>query len=104
GTSTSKGQSGSYSVSDQIVGRELITPAEVGLLPNDECILFIRGIRPFKSKKFKLEKHRNYRQLADYNSDFYFDITEYNKVLKKRKEAEEKAEAEVTGSGGENGG
>lgn len=102
GTSTSKGQSGSYSVSDQIVSRELITPAEVGLLPNDECILFIRGIRPFKSKKFKLEKHRNYHQLADYNSDFYFDITEYNKILKKRKEAEEKIEAEVTGSGGEN--
>ncbi|MCD8214452.1 MAG: type IV secretory system conjugative DNA transfer family protein [Clostridiales bacterium] len=91
GTSTSKGQSGSYSVSDQIISRELITPAEVGLLPNDECILFIRGIRPFKSKKIRLDKCRNHQQLADFNSDMYFDIKKYNKVMKERKEAEEKA-------------
>ncbi len=66
-TSVSKGQSGSYSNSGQVVGRELITPDEVGLLSDVECILSIRGVRPFKSRKYMIERHKRYKQLADYN-------------------------------------
>lgn len=66
-TSESKGQSGSYSNSGQVVGRELITPDEVGLLGGNECILSIRGVRPFKSRKYIIEKHKRYKQLADYD-------------------------------------
>ncbi len=66
-TSISKGQSGSYSNSGQVVGRELITPDEVGLLGGNECILSIRGVRPFKSRKYIIEKHKRYKQLADYD-------------------------------------
>ena len=70
----SKGQSGSYSRNQQIIGRELLTPAEVGLLEMDECLVFIRGVKPFKSQKFKIESHKRYRELSDYNADNYFDI------------------------------
>lgn len=81
GTSTRKGMNGDLTVSDQIIGRELITPSEVGLLKNDDCILIIRGLPPFKSKKFRLETHRRYRQTSDYNSNNKFDIIEYNNKL-----------------------
>ena len=65
--SESKGSQGSYSNSGQVVGRELITPDEVGLLAGDECILSIRGVRPFKSKKYVIERHKRYKLLSDYN-------------------------------------
>ncbi len=81
GTSTTKGQQGSFSMQDQIIGSELITPAEVSLLRDDECLLFIRGLRPFKSKKFNIKAHRNYKKLSDYNEDNAFDIMEYYRKL-----------------------
>ena len=49
--SESMGQSGSYSKNYQILGRDLITPDEVGAMKGRECILKIRGCKPFKSKK-----------------------------------------------------
>lgn len=77
GSSVSKGQNGSFSQSEQIVGRDLMTADEVGRLDNSECILFIRGLKPFKSKKYKIERHKRYKQLSDYNSENAFDIKEY---------------------------
>jgi type IV secretion system protein VirD4 len=78
-SSTTKGTQGSYSLQDQILGRELITADEVGRLNNDECILFIRGVKPFRSKKYNLKSHRNYKKTADFKDENYFDILEYNK-------------------------
>ncbi|NLD48088.1 MAG: type IV secretory system conjugative DNA transfer family protein [Clostridiaceae bacterium] len=66
-TNESKGQSGSYSINNQVLGRELITPSEVGLLGGTECILSIRGIPPFKSQKFDITKHNKYKELSDYD-------------------------------------
>ena len=53
----STGHSGSYSTNYQIVGRELLTPDEVRMLDNSECILFIRGERPIIDKKYDILKH-----------------------------------------------
>ena len=83
GTSTQKGQYGSFTLNDQILGRELITADEVGRLPDDECMLFIRGLRPFKSKKFDITKHKRYKYLSDADPQNAFDITEYNQSLMK---------------------
>ena len=63
----SKGQSASVSINNQVVGRELITPAEVGLLGGTECILSIRGIPPFRSQKFDITKHDKYQELSDFD-------------------------------------
>jgi type IV secretion system protein VirD4 len=63
----SKGQTGGYSLNHQILGRDLITPSEVGLLADKECILSIRGVKPFKSLKFDIEKHSKYKRLADFD-------------------------------------
>ena len=81
-SSETKGTQGSYSLQNQILGRDLITPDEVGRLNNDECILFIRGVKPFKSKKYNLEKHPNYKKTGDYKKKYSFDIVKYNEKLK----------------------
>jgi len=66
-TNESKGQSGSYSINSQVLGRDLITPSEVGLLGGTECILSIRGVPPFKSQKFDITKHSKYIELSDFD-------------------------------------
>lgn len=73
-TSESRGQTGSYSMQYQIMGRDLITPDEVGSLAGRTCILRIRGCHPFKSQKFNIEKHKNYKLLSDASKDNWFNI------------------------------
>lgn len=76
----SKGQNGSYSMNQQVIARDLITPSEVGLLKTDECLLFIRGVKPFHSRKFDIEGHKRYKELADYDPANYFDPMQKNEV------------------------
>ena len=40
-------------------------PDEVGALDNKKCILFFRGLSPYLSDKFPLEKHKRYKELFD---------------------------------------
>ena len=65
GTSMSKSGKGSYSESYSVTARDLMTPDEVGLLPNDECIYMLRGVRPFRDKKHPYTTHPNYKLTAD---------------------------------------
>jgi type IV secretion system protein VirD4 len=75
----SHGQTASYSMNYQVLGRELITPDEAGNLKGRECILHIRGCRPFLSHKYDLEKHKNYRQLSDAEKSNWFVIEDRDK-------------------------
>lgn len=59
----SKGQQGSYSEADQILGHYLIDPAEIGRLERDECLVLITGLQPFKSKKYDCTKHPRYEEI-----------------------------------------
>ena len=61
----STGHSGSYSTNFQQTGRELLTADEVRLLDNNDGLLFIRGKRPIKDKKYNLLKHPNIKQTLD---------------------------------------
>ena len=94
-SSTTKGQQGSFSLQNQILGRELITPDEVGRLDNSECILFIRGLKPFKSKKYNLTKHKNYEKTGDSNDAFIFDIKKYYERKKAADAEHDKKVAEI---------
>lgn len=76
----SKGQSGSYSLNYQVLGRDLITPDEVGGLKGRECILKIRGCRPFRSKKYDIEDHRNFKLLSDSSESNWFEIAQRKDV------------------------
>ena len=64
----SRGQSESYSQNTQRVGRELMTMDELTTMPGDRCILQLRGLPPFYSKKYDLKQHPNYRYMAEYDS------------------------------------
>ncbi|MFR3237162.1 MAG: VirD4-like conjugal transfer protein, CD1115 family [Acutalibacter sp.] len=61
----SRGRNGSYSESIQQQGRELLTPDEVRLLDNQDCIVLIRGERPVMDKKYDLLKHPNLSYTED---------------------------------------
>ena len=58
-SSQSKGRSGSYSLSTQQTGRELLTPDEVRMLDNNKALVFIRGERPAMDDKYELMRHPN---------------------------------------------
>jgi len=86
-TSVTKGQSESHGQNFQKLGRELLTVDEIGVMDGAKCILQIRGERPFFSKKYDLEKHPNYRYLADHDPKNTFDVDKHlSTKLKIRKD------------------
>ena len=53
-----------YSTSDQIMGRALMTPDELRRMDNDLCIIFEKGLKPVKAKKYYYFNHKTmYNQL-----------------------------------------
>ena len=60
-----RGQSESYNQNNQRLGRELMTPSELATMPGDRCILQLRGLPPFYSKKYDLKQHPNYKYTAE---------------------------------------
>lgn len=61
----SSGRSGNYSTNYQQTGRELLTADEVRLLDNNYGLLFIKGERPIRDKKYDLLKHPRITQTLD---------------------------------------
>ena len=55
-----------YSENDQIMGRALMTPDELRRLDNNECIVFEKGIKPIRAKKYYWFKKQ--RIVKDLNS------------------------------------
>ena len=66
-----KGRSGSSSVNFQQTGRDLMTPDEIRMLPNNDALLFIRGEKPVRDKKYDIKKHPNVRRTADGEAKAY---------------------------------
>ena len=74
-----RGQSESYSQNIQRLGRELMTPSELATMPGDRCILQLRGLPPFYSRKYDLKQHPNYKFTAEADKKNAFDIERYMK-------------------------
>ena len=66
-----KGRSGSSSVNYQQTGRDLMTPDEIRMLPTNDALLFIRGEKPVRDKKYDIKKHPNVRRTADGEAKAY---------------------------------
>ena len=73
-SSRSQGRSSSSSSSYNQTGRELLTPDEVGRMPDTDCILIVRGELPFYGKKYDYVNHPNYKYTGDANKDNKYDI------------------------------
>lgn len=71
--SRSYGKSGSFSENWNKTGRELLTPDEIGVMDNNNCILFIRGLYPFFTTKYNYPRHQNYHMTGDANKKNMFD-------------------------------
>ncbi|MBQ4463554.1 MAG: type IV secretory system conjugative DNA transfer family protein [Eubacterium sp.] len=62
----SRGSTGSTSENYDVLGRELMNEYEVRLLPNDECILFVRGEEPLRDKKWYPWEHDEYEKARSF--------------------------------------
>lgn len=76
-TSNTRGQSESYGLNYQKLGKELKSQDELAVMDGGKCILQLRGVRPFFSDKFDITKHKNYKYLLDDNPKAEFDIGEF---------------------------
>ena len=79
----SRGQSESYNQNTQRLGRELMTPSELAPMPGDKCILQLRGLPPFFSKKYDLKQHPNYRYTAE--ADKTKNAFDLDKLINRRR-------------------
>ena len=52
------------SISDNIMGRSLLTPDELRRMDNDDCIIFVKGIKPVKAKKYWYYKYPMAKEMA----------------------------------------
>ena len=62
-TSTNRGQSESYGMNYQKLGKELKSQDELAVMDGGKCILQVRGVRPFFSDKFDITRHKQYPML-----------------------------------------
>ena len=88
-----RGQSESYSQNNQRLGRELMTPSELATMPGDRCILQLRGLPPFYSKKYDLKQHPNYKYTAE--ADKQKNALSLDKLINRRRRPGLAEECEV---------
>ena len=79
----SRGQSESYNQNTQRLGRDLMTPSELATMPGDKCILQLRGLPPFFSRKYDLKQHPNYRYTAE--ADKTKNAFDLDKLINRRR-------------------
>lgn len=83
-TSNTRGQSESYGLNYQKLGKELKSQDELAVMDGGKCILQLRGVRPFFSDKFDITKHKHYHLLLDDNPKAKFDIAAFVGKREKR--------------------
>jgi type IV secretion system protein VirD4 len=76
-TGESRGQSQSYNLNYQKLGKDLMSIDELAVMDGSKCILQLRGVRPFLSEKYDLTQHPNYRLTSDYDKKNYFDVEKF---------------------------
>jgi type IV secretion system protein VirD4 len=92
-TSTNRGQSESYGMNYQKLGKELKSQDELAVMDGGKCILQVRGVRPFFSDKFDITRHKQYPMLLDDNPEMGFNIEKYvgdKKAMRLRLSRQEK--------------
>ena len=87
-TGESRGRETSHSLNYQKLGKELASMDELAVLDGGECILQLRGVRPFLSDKYDITKHPNYKYLSDSDKRNAFDIERFLSVRLKPKAEE----------------
>jgi len=76
-TSNTRGNSPSYGMNYQKLGKDLATVDELAVLDGGKCILQLRGVRPFKSDKYDLTQHPNYKYTSDFDKKNELNIEQF---------------------------
>ena len=76
-TSVTKGTQESHGQNFQKLGKDLMSMDELAVMDGGKCLLQIRGVRPFLSRKYDITRHPNYRLLSDFNEKNAFDIEKF---------------------------
>ena len=84
-TSENRGKEISHGLNYQKLGKELMTQDEIATMDGGMCILQVRGVRPFFSKKYDITKHPNYKYLSDADKKNAFDVERYIRAQRKKK-------------------
>ena len=69
-------------------GTSLMDIDELAVLDGSKCILQLRGVRPFLSRKYDITQHPNYKYLADFDKKNTFDIERFLSTKLKPKPSE----------------
>jgi type IV secretion system protein VirD4 len=98
-TGESRGREVSHSLNYQKLGKELMSIDELAVLDGGKCILQLRGVRPFLSKKYDITKHPLYRCTSDYDKRNAFDIERFlsNRLKLRPEEAYQVKEVDLSG-------
>ena len=72
-----KGNQESHGQNYQKLGKDLMSMDEIAVMDGGKCLLQIRGVRPFLSKKYDITKHPNYKYLSDYDQKNAFNIEQF---------------------------
>lgn len=75
--SVTKGNQESHGQNYQKLGKDLMSMDEIAVMDGGKCLLQIRGVRPFLSKKYDITKHPNYKYLSDYDQKNAFNIEQF---------------------------
>ena len=76
-TSVTKGTQESHGQNFQKLGKDLMSVDELAVMDGGKCLLQIRGLRPFLSRKYDITKHPNYKYLSDFDEKNAFEIEKY---------------------------
>ena len=87
-TGESRGRETSHSLNYQKLGKALMDIDELAVLDGSKCILQLRGVRPFLSRKYDITQHPNYKYLADFDKKNTFDIERFLSTKLKPKPSE----------------
>lgn len=97
-TTVTKGASSSYSTAEQYVQRDLYDYAELGKLPNNRCLVHLKGYDIFEDDKFDVKLHPNVNLTMDTNDSKQkmanrFDVAQY--IQEAQRIDEHRAEVET---------
>lgn len=87
--SRGRGKNGSPTDGEQLVGRDVMTPDELARMDNSLCITIVRGLYPFKTKKYDYPRHPNYKFTGDADKKLIYINTRDNTVPQTKKEKDD---------------
>jgi hypothetical protein len=100
--SYNSGKQGGGSTSIQNGKAELMSLAQIRLMPSDECLVLVKNEMPYYGKKYELTKHPNYAYAHKHEGEFVIPVAKEaeegrrnNVPLRLRKKAPAAAEAAI---------